>query len=196
MAEEFDGSEMDEAFVEIDAEEINEWLPNEEKESDVSLTDVLDMERRDSELGDDENAFESTSDVEQDPKQRKRMNELKAKGYGAVSVYRDAVEMDNDFSELEDSIDALIELVMNFGDPESLDELIALFSEIDPDIAESPLGMIEEFLAEFVELDILNIHPGSLAETPEQLTIELQQQLLQALSLNMPGTKSSLKRIF
>lgn len=196
MSMEVNDTVSDDDFVEIDAEELAEWLPAEESDDDdVSLTEVLDMEHED-DMGDDENAYVSNSDVQQSPKQRQRNSDLKNRGYGAVSLYRELQDADGELSELEDSIDALCELVMDFGDPEALDELIILFGEIEIEFAESALGMIEEFLVDFATTDILDVHDSSLAESPEQLTIELQQQLVQSLSLNMPGPKSALGRIF
>ena len=197
MSIEFNSSTDDDDFVEIDAEELAEWLPSEEnEEDDVSLSDVLDMEQDDGDVEDDENAYVSSSDVQQNPKQRQRMNDLKKRGYGAVSIYRDILDGAGELSELEDSISALSELVTDYGDPEALDELITLFGEIEEDFAESALGMVEEFFVEFATSEILSIGDSNLGESPEQVTIELQQQLVHALSLNMPGPRSALGRIF
>jgi hypothetical protein len=193
-----DDDDADGDFVEIDADELTEWMPNEsdDSDSDMSFSDVLDMEEPDTDTSDDENSFVSSSSVQMNSGDRKKLSDLKTDGYGAVSLYRQLVKNGDSLTELEQSIQALISLVNRYGDPEALDELINLMGELDVDLAESQLGVIEEYLVDFAGSDVIHIEDSSLAESPEQLTIELQQQLVHALSLSMPGPKSALGRIF
>jgi len=150
-------------------------------EADVSFTDVLNDELGEMEIHDIDEEFVSDKDL------NCAEGELCVKAFSAIKMHEQILAnkvevIDSIIEEFTAAIKGLGDLVNEYGNVEALDDLISLMTEMDVGKTPGPKAQVAEILEELAGIDVLPLKNVTLAsETPEQITFELQEQLLQAL---------------
>jgi len=150
-------------------------------DADVSFTDVLNDELLENEIHDIDEEFVSDKDL------NCAEGDLCVKGFSAIKMHEQILSnkvevIDSMIEEFTAAIKGLGELVFEFGNVEALDDLIALLTEMDIGKTPGPRAQVAEILEELAGLEVLPLKNTTMSdETPEQITYELQEQLLQSL---------------
>jgi len=150
-------------------------------DADVSFTDVLNDELLDNEIHDIDEEFVSDKDL------NCAEADLCVKAFSAIKMHEQILSnkvevIDALIEDFTAAIEGLGDLVYEYGNVEALDDLISLMTEMDAGKTPGPRAQVAEILEELAGMNVLPLKNTTMSsETPEQISYELQEQLLQSL---------------